>query len=421
MSLNAPWGTMDTLPEEMRMRRMVEYIFMEKCRIFGYNEIHTPVFEQSSLFRMGVGHVTDIVEKELYTFSDKHGERLALRPEGTTGVARAVLQHKLYEKLPEKLCYKITCYRQEDPEEGRLREFHQIGAECYGSSGPEADSEIIDLAYISLKAMGISKLTLNINSVGCEKCRIGYLNELMRYLLPYANSGRLCPVCMSRLGKNPLRILDCKNPMCKETASHAPSPMDFLCENCREHFAGLQEQLNAIDIPFTVKPRLIRGLDYYNRTVFEFKAGAGGAKGTVCGGGRYDNLCRRIGADFSIPAVGFAIGEERAVIAMRSEGTEEFLRENPAVYVISESSALSAEAAAELRSRNIFTVRDLMGKTLREQEKEASACGAMWRIYVFEDKIRLCDSVGKERVFPAGSWDAAAETVKCANEACFEK
>lgn len=411
MQFIAPWGTMDTLPEEMRMRRYVENVFSEQCRVFGYSEIHTPVFEYGSLFHAGVGHVTDIVENELYTFCDKNGEEFSLRPEGTTSVARAVLQHELYERLPQKLYYRITCYRQEDPEEGRLREFHQIGAECYGGHGPEADCEAINLAYTSLKSMGIEKLTLNINSVGCEKCRVSYINTLMRYLLPYANSGELCPTCVARLGKNPLRVMDCKNPVCKEIASRAPFPTEYLCDECKEHFEELQSQLDAINIKFVLKPHLIRGLDYYNRTVFEFKAGEGGAKGTVCGGGRYDGLLGRIGADFSVPAVGFAIGEERAIIALRAEGIKEIPKEAPLAYIISENPALAAKGAAELRGRGILTERNLMGLSAEEQEKEADVLDVHWKVYVLPDSVRLRSADNREYTFSDNQWADVACTI----------
>lgn len=404
MKFIAPWGTMDTLPEEMRMRRYVENVFSEQCRVFGYSEIHTPVFEYGKLFHAGVGHVTDIVENELYTFYDKNGEELALRPEGTTSVARAVLEHELFGKLPQKLYYRITCYRQEDPEEGRLREFHQIGAECYGGKGPQADCEAISLAYTTLKALGLKKLVLNINSVGCDKCRVSYINALLRYLLPYANSHELCPVCVGRLGKNPLRIMDCKNIECKTIAAHAPVPTDYLCDECSGHFEELQRQLHAVNIEYKLKPRLIRGLDYYTRTVFEFKAGDGGAKGTVCGGGRYDNLLKRIGADFSLPSVGFAIGEERAIIALRAEGIKEIPKEAPLAYVISDNPALAAKGAAELRERGILTERNLMGLSIENQEKEADETETKWKVYVFEDNLRIKSLDGREYNFKSNEW-----------------
>lgn len=410
MKFVAPWGTMDTLPDEMRMRRYVEGVFSQQCRVFGYNEIHTPVFEYGSLFRAGVGHVTDIVENELYTFSDKNNEKLALRPEGTASVARAVLQHGLFKELPQKLCYRITCYRHEDPEEGRLREFHQIGAECYGGRGPEADCEVISLAYSTLKAMGLKKLTLNINSVGCKECRVSYINALVHYLLPFANDGSLCPTCVSRLGKNPLRVMDCKNPNCKKIAANAPFPPDYLCGDCREHFEELQNQLKAVGIEYNLKPRLIRGLDYYSRTVFEFKAGEGGAKGTVCGGGRYDSLLKRIGADFSVPAVGFAIGEERTIIALRTEGIEEIPEETPKAYVISAEPTLAAKGAAMLREKGIFAKTNLMGAGIEAQEEEARASGALWRVYVSDDKLRFV-SADKEYIFKSDNWAEAIRTI----------
>ncbi|MGN1098429.1 MAG: histidine--tRNA ligase [Clostridia bacterium] len=412
MRIFAPPGTRDSLPEEIRMRRFVESVFMEHCRCYGYNEIHTPVFEYSELFEDGVGHVTDIVEKELYTFADKHGDRLALRPEGTTGVARAFIQHDMANELPRKFCYKITCYRQEDPEEGRLREFHQIGAECYGSKNPQADSEVIILAYTALKSMGADKLTLNINSLGCDSCRVGYINTLTRYLLPHANSGELCPTCLSRMSRNPLRVLDCKNPSCRAVAEKAPKLIDFLCSDCRSHFEMVGRNLKAAGVPFNIKTRLIRGLDYYNRTVFEIKAGEGGANGTVCGGGRYDRLCRRIGAEKNVPAVGFAIGEERAIIAMRECGIKEIPPDTPRAWIMSVDAVRAGRGAAKLRSFGIYTERDLMGLDMKGQRDAAVSAGARWLITAEENDICAVDAEnGREYTFSKDDWAEVARII----------
>ncbi len=390
----------------------MESVFESHCSCCGYDEIHTPVFEYSELFESGVGHTTDIVEKELYTFNDKHGDRLALRPEGTTSVARALLQHGLLSDLPQKFYYKITCYRQEDPEEGRLREFHQIGAECYGSPGPQADSEVITMAYTVLRSLGINKLTLNINSLGCDDCRVGYINALTRYLLPYANSGQLCPTCLGRLSRNPLRILDCKNPSCRSVAENAPRIMDFLCSDCRSHFEMVCRGLRAVGIPYTVKSRLIRGLDYYNRTVFEFKAGDGGANGTVCGGGRYDKLCRRLGG-VEVPAVGFAIGEERAIIAMRESGIEEIPPQKPLAYVISMYSPLAGRGVTKLRNLGVYAERDIMGLELKAQKEAALRSGARWLITTDEHAI-FADDVqnGVSLEFEKDNWAEVARVIK---------
>ena len=411
MRILAPHGTQDGLPGEIRMRRFVESVFMDQCRCYGYGEVHTPVFEYSELFERGVGPVTDIVEKELYTFTDKHGDNLSLRPEGTTGVARAFLQHGMDKNLPLKLCYKITCYRQEDPEEGRLREFHQIGAECYGSDQPQADSEVITLAYTALRAMGINDLTLNINSLGCESCRLGYINTLTRFLLRYANSGELCPTCVSRMSRNPIRVMDCKNPRCRAIAMKAPKPVDFLCSDCRSHYETVKRQLKAVGIAFNEKAHLIRGLDYYNRTVFEFKAGKGGANGTVCGGGRYDGLCRRIGGP-SVPMVGFAIGEERAIIAMRESGIEEIPPEAPLVYVASMDSARAARGATKLRGLGVYAERDLRGLDIKAQTAEAKEIGARWIVVTDENEIMLKNfETGERQLLHKDAWDEVARMI----------
>ncbi len=407
----APRGTQDGLPGEIRMKRFVESVFMEHCRCYGYHEAHTPVFEYSELFERGVGPVTDIVEKEMYTFTDKHGERLALRPEGTAALARTIIEHDLTKDLPLKLSYKITCYRQENPAEGRLREFHQIGAECYGSLLPQADSEVITLAYTALRAMGIRDLTLNINSLGCQSCRTSYINALVRYLLPHANSGELCSTCVSRMGRSPLRVMDCKNPSCREVAKKAPKLADFLCDDCRDHYEGVKASLDAVGIPYNEKNHLIRGLDYYERTVFEFKAGEGGANGTVCGGGRYDGLCARLGGP-NIPAVGFAIGEERAIIAMRESGMEEIPPEKPLVYVASDAPSRASRGAARLRGLGVYAERDLMGLGLKAQIKAAKDCGARWLVITGEDGIRLTDlKTGAEQPMPTEAWDDVARAI----------
>ena len=408
----APRGTQDGLPEEIRMKRFVESVFMQHCQCYGYNEAHTPVFEYSRLFERGIGPVTDIVEKEMYTFTDKQGNRLALRPEGTANLTRAVIQHDMIKELPLKLCYKITCYRQEDPEEGRLREFHQIGAECYGSSLPQADSEIITLAYTALRAMGISNLTLNLNSLGCDDCRTGYINALIRYLLPHANNGDLCPTCVSRMGRSPLRVMDCKNPSCREVAKKAPKILDFLCGDCREHFEAVKRGLDAVGIAYNEKNHLIRGLDYYNRTVFEFKAGEGGANGTVCGGGRYDGLSGRIGGP-KVPAVGFAIGEERAIIAMRESGMEEIPAEKPLVYVASDDPSRAGRGAARLRGLGVYAERDLMGLDLKGQLAAAKESGARWLVIIEEKRLVVKNNeTGGEYPMAADAWDEAARMIK---------
>ncbi len=407
----APRGTQDGLPGEIRMKRFVESVFMEHCRCYGYNEAHTPVFEYSELFERGVGPVTDIVEKEMYTFTDKHGDRLALRPEGTAGLARIIIEHDMAKELPLKLSYKITCYRQENPEEGRLREFHQIGAECYGSTKPQADSEIITLAYTALRSMGINKLSLNINSLGCHDCRTGYINALVRYLLPHANSGALCPTCVSRLGRSPLRVMDCKNPSCREVAKKAPKLADFLCDDCRAHYQGVKASLDAVGIAYNEKNHLIRGLDYYNRTVFELKAGDGGANGTVCGGGRYDGLCARLGGP-EIPAVGFAIGEERAIIAMRESGMGEIPPMKPLVYVASAVPSRASRGAARLRGLGIYAERDLMGIELDAQLAAAGECGARWLVITEDNEITLKNlETGEEKALAVGAWDDVARII----------
>ena len=313
-------GTEDVLPKESYRWQFVENIMREESRTYGFKEIRTPVFEHTELFARGVGQTTDVVQKEMYTFDTKGGESVTLRPEGTAGAARAVLEHALEnEGLPIKASYFVSCYRYEKPQAGRLREFHQFGLEEYGTQSPVADAELICVAQSIFDRLGLSGIRLEINSIGCPECRAKYHEALKAYFESY--KGELCETCLSRLEKNPMRILDCKSPICSKIAEDAPKITDYLCDECDEHFKAVQKYLDVAKVEYTVNPTIVRGLDYYTKTVFEFVTDCIGAQGTVCGGGRYDGLIEELGGKH-LPSLGFAMGMERLLMVMDKQGIE---------------------------------------------------------------------------------------------------
>ncbi len=312
-------GTQDTLPAKSYQNQYMEQSMLEIARNFGYHEIRTPVFEHTELFQRSVGDTTDVVQKEMYTFDDKGGRSITLRPEGTAGAVRAFLEHGLHnEALPQKVCYLTSCYRYEKPQAGRLREFHQFGVECLGAAAPAADAEIISMASNIFDYLGIEHLHLELNSIGCPSCRAEYHKALHTYFA--ARQDQLCETCRGRLARNPMRILDCKSPVCQEIAQGAPLMLDYLCDDCRAHFGYVKTYLDAMDIEYTINPRIVRGLDYYTRTVFEFVSDEIGAQGTVCGGGRYDGLVEELGGPH-VPSLGFAMGLERLMLLMETQKT----------------------------------------------------------------------------------------------------
>ena len=309
-------GTQDVLPADTYKWQFVERLFLDTAKLYGFNEIRIPTFEDKSLFIRSVGDTTDVVQKEMYTFTDLGGRELALRPEGTAGINRAVIESGLInEALPVKLCYNLSCFRAEKPQAGRFREFHQLGMELFGSHSPAADAEVISFVNDFFAALGLSNISLEINSIGCPNCRKHYHAALKEYF--EARKADLCDTCLTRLDKNPLRILDCKSPVCKEIAKDAPIGLDYLCDDCKEHFEGLKKRLDALGIAYTVNPRIVRGLDYYTKTVFEFVSGDIGAQSTVCGGGRYDGLIKSLGGADQ-PGIGYAMGVERLLMVLES-------------------------------------------------------------------------------------------------------
>ena len=384
----APRGTQDVLPEASHKWQHVESTVLGIAADFGFRELRTPVFEHTELFQRGVGETTDVVQKEMYTFTDRGDRSVTLRPEGTAGAARAVLESGLYAgTLPVKVSYVTSCYRYEKPQAGRLREFHQFGVECFGAAAPTADAEVISLAQTVLDQLGITGVSLFINSIGCPTCRAKYHEALKAYFAQHAET--LCETCRGRLERNPMRILDCNSPICHDIAAKAPVILDFLCEECENHFAAVKACLQAAEIPFTVDPHIVRGLDYYTRTVFEFVSDALGAQAVVCGGGRYDGLIEELGGPH-LPSLGFGMGIERLLMVM--EAKECHFPAPPAceLYLapMGESAARECFAiAAKLRQGGVAAQTDIVGRGLKAQMKYADKIGAKQVIVVGDNEL----------------------------------
>lgn len=381
-------GTQDVLPADTYKWQFVERLFLDTAKLYGFNEIRIPTFEDKSLFIRSVGDTTDVVQKEMYTFTDLGGRELALRPEGTAGINRAVIESGLInEALPVKLCYNLSCFRAEKPQAGRFREFHQLGMELFGSHSPAADAEVISFVNDFFAALGLSNISLEINSIGCPNCRKHYHAALKEYF--EARKADLCDTCLTRLDKNPLRILDCKSPVCKEIAKDAPIGLDYLCDDCKEHFEGLKKRLDALGIAYTVNPRIVRGLDYYTKTVFEFVSGDIGAQSTVCGGGRYDGLIKSLGGADQ-PGIGYAMGVERLLMVLEAQGIE-IPRPAPCdLYIASMGEAASVFAmklAADLRSEGFAAESDLIGRSLKAQMKYADKIGAKYSMVIGDNEL----------------------------------
>lgn len=361
MLTKAPRGTNDILASDSYKWQYIEEKARDLCRRFGYGEIRTPTFEHTELFLRGVGDTTDVVEKQMYTFEDKGNRSITLRPEGTASAARAYIEHNLgAQPLPVKLFYLIPCFRYEKPQAGRLREFHQFGVEVFGSQAPTVDAEIISLAMLFLSELGLQELALNINSIGCPECRKAYNEVLIAYFKEHYDE--LCDTCKSRLERNPLRILDCKSPICGALAKKAPKLIDYLCSDCREHFDAVKTALDGMGIAYTVDPDIVRGLDYYTKTVFEITSNDIGSQSAVCGGGRYDGLIEELGGA-PTPGIGFALGIERLLMVMEQKGLFFGELEAPKLYVANIGAA--ADAYAEtlvyyLRKNGISCEKDRM-------------------------------------------------------------
>ena len=389
-------GTEDVLPKDSYRWQFVEDVMRKESAAYGFKEIRTPVFEHTELFARGVGQTTDVVQKEMYTFDTKGGESVTLRPEGTAGAARAVLEHGLVnDSLPIKASYFVSCYRYEKPQAGRLREFHQFGLECYGTQSPVADAELICAAQSIFDRLGIKQLRLEINSIGCPTCRAEYHKALKGYF--GGCKDELCETCNSRLEKNPMRILDCKSPVCSKIAQGAPKITDYLCDECKEHFASVQKYLDAAGVEYTVNPTIVRGLDYYTKTVFEFVTDFIGAQGTVCGGGRYDGLIEELGGKH-LPSLGFAMGIERLLMLMDKQGIEIPKPSTCDLYVavMGESASLkSFEIIKAVRSCGLIAETDVVGRGLRAQMKYADKIGAKFSMVLGDNEIEQGKAVIK--------------------------
>ncbi len=381
-------GTQDTLPSESYKVQFVEQSVLEIAKNYGYKEIRVPVFEHTELFQRGVGDTTDVVQKEMYTFDDKGGRSITLRPEGTAGVVRSYLEHGLFnEPQPQKMCYLISCYRYEKPQAGRLREFHQFGCECFGSASPAADAELISLVNDIFAFLDVRGLKIQINSIGCPECRKHYHEALKEYF--ESNKSELCGTCLDRLDRNPMRILDCKSPVCSTIAENAPKVTDYLCDECRDHFGKTQQYLDTMGIEYEVNPSIVRGLDYYSKTVFEFVSTEIGAQGTVCGGGRYDGLVEEIGGP-KTPALGFAIGIERLLLLMKAQGIEFPPEAKCDLYIASmgESATLkAAQVAADIRNNGMHAQFDIVGRSVKAQMKFANKIGAAYTVVLGDSEI----------------------------------
>ena len=389
-------GTEDVLPKDSYRWQFVEDVMRKESAVYGFKEIRTPVFEHTELFARGVGQTTDVVQKEMYTFDTKGGESVTLRPEGTAGAARAALEHGLVnDSLPIKASYFVSCYRYEKPQAGRLREFHQFGLECYGTQSPVADAELICAAQSIFDRLGIKQLRLEINSIGCPTCRAEYHKALKGYF--GGCKDELCDTCNSRLEKNPMRILDCKSPVCSKIAQGAPKITDYLCDECKEHFASVQKYLDAAGVEYTVNPTIVRGLDYYTKTVFEFVTDFIGAQGTVCGGGRYDGLIEELGGKH-LPSLGFAMGIERLLMLMDKQGIEIPKPSTCDLYVavMGESASLkSFEIIKAVRSCGLIAETDIVGRGLRAQMKYADKIGAKFSMVLGDNEIEQGKAVIK--------------------------
>ncbi len=387
--ISIPKGTKDVLPSEAYKWHYVEGIARDIAARFGFKEIRTPTFEHTELFLRGVGETTDIVTKEMYTFLDKGERSMTLRPEGTAGVARCFVENALSQGvMPMKAYYIASVFRYEKPQNGRLREHHQFGVECYGSESPAADAEVIALASAFLRETGLDGLKLKINSIGCPECRARYNAALKEYI--GANLQNMCAQCRARFDKNPLRILDCKEERCREITKNAPRITDFLCDDCKAHFQSVQNLLSQQGIEYEVDSGIVRGLDYYTRTVFEFVSTDIGAQGTVCGGGRYNNLVEEVGGK-PTPAVGFGLGLERLLLVLENTRRLKAQEEVCDLYIASigdSAQSFARKLAMDLRLKGLRVDTDIMDRGVKAQMKYADKSHARFVVVIGDDEIK---------------------------------
>ncbi|MBR1764912.1 MAG: histidine--tRNA ligase [Ruminococcus sp.] len=383
-----PNGTEDVTPAQVYKWHTVEQVARESAEQFGFKEIRVPTFEETSLFVRSVGDTTDVVQKEMYSVTAAGDEGFTLRPEGTAGVIRAVIQNgMLNDTMPQKVYYLLSCFRHEKKQAGRLREFHQFGCELVGSAAPAADADLIALAKDVIDRLGLKNIELNLNSIGCPQCRAKYREALVSYFEPHRDE--LCDTCKDRLDKNPLRLLDCKSEEDQAIAKDAPVILDYLCEDCSKHFETVKKNLSLMGIEYKLNPRIVRGLDYYTRTVFEFISTDIGSQGTVCGGGRYDGLIGTMGGK-DTPALGFAMGLERIIMAMEKQGCD-FAEEKTCdlcfVTLGDEAAEKAVELAQMMRQEGFRVEYDLVGRKLKQQMNYADKIGAKYVIVLGGDEI----------------------------------
>lgn len=385
----APRGTLDKLPKDINKWQTIEEAAASIAQAYGCKEIRTPTFEHTELFQRGVGGTTDVVQKEMYNFNDKKGRSITLKPEGTAGAVRAAIENGLLnEALPLKLYYFTRCFRYEAPQSGRYREFNQFGVEIFGADSPVSDAEVICMVDDIFKFIKLQNVRLEINSIGCPKCRAEYQKALREYYKQYEE--QLCDVCKERLEKNPMRLLDCKSEICHSFAEKAPIILDYLCEDCNKHFDGVKASLEQLKIKYTVNPRIVRGLDYYTNTVFEFISENCGTQGTLCGGGRYNGLVEEIGGR-SMPGLGFAMGLERIIMEMDAQNSEYKPPKQCDLFIAGtdeESTRFAATLVRQLRDFGFWAECDIVGRSLKAQMKYADKIGANFSMVIGENEIQ---------------------------------
>jgi len=385
----APRGTSDILPQEQAYWRYVEQKTINICQLYGYERIDVPAFEDARLFTHSVGEETDIVEKEMYTFKDRGGNKITLIPEGTASICRAYVEHGLHNfPQPVKLYYMTSVFRYERPQAGRYRQHHQFGYEAIGDDDPALDAEVIDMAWQLFQSLNLQHLSLSLNSIGCKRCRPGYLTALKGYYANYADE--LCPDCKIRLIRNPLRLLDCKKPSCQQIADSAPRSIDYLCPQCDKHFNQLKRYLVLLEIPFEINHRLVRGLDYYTRTVFEIQPEAEGAQSTLGGGGRYDDLIEELGSK-PTPAIGFASGIERIVLNLKNQNIPIPPLPRPQVFIAHVGDGSKDEAiklASRLRQAGIGVIEAIGSRSLKAQLRQANTFGVHHTVIIGDQEIK---------------------------------
>lgn len=389
-------GTQDILPDNIYKWNHVESVIKELCALYGYSEIRTPMFEDTKLFLRGIGDTTDVVAKEMYTFEDRGGRSITLRPENTAAVVRSYLEHKLYgDQQVHKLFYIGSMFRYDRPQAGRYREFHQFGVEVLGASSPAADAEVINLAYTLFKTLGLKELELHINSIGDYKCRPIYRQKLIEFF--EEKEDQLCDDCQARLHKNPLRILDCKEDSCRRASAGAPKITDYLCDECEKKFEVVKRYLAALEIPYSVDSRLVRGLDYYTNTAFEIQYPPLGAQSAICGGGRYDGLVEDVGGP-SIPGIGFAVGLERLLLALEMQKLIPEPANRKKVYIVT----LGEDAIVEgikiqqhLRDKGVIAEIDLQDRSIKGQMKQAGKNNAEYTVIIGANEMEKKEAAVK--------------------------